>query len=488
MLAAPPHTACVLREFDDAPDPLCAFERLRSLGAGWILDSALPGGGLAAYSFVGADPYAVARIRGHALEIEVRRGADPRFSPGHHRERGDALALLRSLMPRPPSTPAPHLPFAGGAVGYLGYEIAEQMDVHRLHGRNDLELPDAVWLLVDRLIAFDHRTGRTWAVGLGLSEFEAEARQRAGASADAIERALSAPARAPGLREHAEPARAEDLDGAAYAKSVDAIQQEIAAGNVYQACLTTRVVRSWKGDPWALYRALRDANPAPFACFFELPEVAILSSSPERFLRVTREGEVESRPIKGTAPRGDDPALDTAHREALARSEKDRAENLMIVDLVRNDLGRVCATGSVQVSELMAIEAYASVFQMVSTVRGRLAPDRDAFDAVAATFPPGSMTGAPKIAAMELLDRLEPVRRSVYSGAIGYLDAWGGADLSVVIRTLLVLSGRAVLHAGGGIVADSDPADEVREALLKLRPLLGALERAERERAGPGRP
>jgi anthranilate/para-aminobenzoate synthase component I len=189
----------------------------------------------------------------------------------------------------------------------------------------------------------------------------------------------------------------------------------------------------------------------------------------------------ESRPIKGTAARGRHPGEDEANRRALAASAKDRAENLMIVDLVRNDLGRVCQTGSVHVPDLMAIESYASVFQMVSTIRGRLRPGCDVLDLVRATFPPGSMTGAPKIAAMRLLDRLESVRRAIYSGAIGYLDARGGADLSVVIRTLFIRGGRAYLHAGGGIVADSDPVAEYDESLDKLRALFLALEQAQAE-------
>jgi para-aminobenzoate synthetase component 1 len=473
----PRHTHCALREIRPAPDPLAVVGRLRDAQGAWFLDSASSGGRLARYSFLGCDPYAIARLRGRELKLEVRREADPRFPCGQHRQSGDVLALLRALLPRRPEASAPDLPFAGGAVGYLGYELAEQLDVHRLHGRDDLGLPDAAFLLVDRLVAFDHRTGRAFVLALGLAERAGEARERAELAADQLLESLAAPQPTRPTRATPQPAHAaaEPLDVAAYAKGVDAIQQEISAGNVYQACLTARTSRHCDVDPWQLYQALRRVNPAPFACFFELPEVAILGSSPERFLRVDRTGNVESRPIKGTAPRGRDAREDAARRDALARSPKDRAENLMIVDLVRNDLGRVCETGSVHVSELMAIEAYASVFQMVSTVRGRLAPDRDVFDALGATFPPGSMTGAPKIAAMRILDRLEPMRRSIYSGAIGYLDVWGGADLSVVIRTLLLREGRALLHAGGGIVADSDAAAEVREVLLKLRPLEDAL-------------
>jgi anthranilate/para-aminobenzoate synthase component I len=226
---------------------------------------------------------------------------------------------------------------------------------------------------------------------------------------------------------------------------------------------------------WRLYRALRQLSPAPFAAYLELPEVTIVSSSPERFMRLDRSGRVESRPIKGTRRRGASEEEDTLLAKELERSRKDRAENLMIVDLVRNDLGRVCQTGSVEVPELMAIEQYATVFQMVSTVRGTLRNDCDVADLLRATFPPGSMTGAPKIAAMKLIDRIEPVRRGIYSGAIGYFDSAGGLDLSVVIRTLLVRDGRVHLHSGGAVVSDSDPQGEYRESIDKIRALLAAV-------------
>jgi anthranilate/para-aminobenzoate synthase component I len=236
----------------------------------------------------------------------------------------------------------------------------------------------------------------------------------------------------------------------------------------------------FEGSALALYRSLRRENPAPFAAYLELPDVCVVGSSPERFLKLAPDRGVESRPIKGTRPRGATPDRDAALAEALVTSPKDRAENLMIVDLVRNDLGRVCETGSVRVPELMQVEAYATVFQLVSTVVGRLRSDRDAVDLVRACFPPGSMTGAPKIAAMRIAGALEPVRRGIYSGAIGYLDVRGGLDLSVVIRSLLVKAGRAYLHVGGAVVADSDPRAEYEETLDKARALRAALERARR--------
>jgi aminodeoxychorismate synthase component I len=272
-------------------------------------------------------------------------------------------------------------------------------------------------------------------------------------------------------------------DASGYAKAVDRILEEIGAGNVYQANFSQRLTLDAPVDPWQIYRALRRHNPAPFGAYLSLPGAAVLSSSPERFLRVDGSRQIESRPIKGTRPRGDDELEDSRFASELASSEKDRAENLMIVDLVRNDLGRVCAPGSISVPELMNIEAYAAVFQMVSTVTGTLATGRDAFDLLRATFPPGSMTGAPKLASISLLEKLETVRRGVYAGALGYLDLRGGLDLSVVIRTIIWKEGEAYLHVGGGVVADSSPEAEYLESLDKAKAPLAALDEALRSEA-----
>ncbi len=478
MLDPPARTALVSRELPPAADPLAAFESLRALPYPWLLDSALPSPRLGRFSLLGADPYLVVRARGGLVELECRRAARPGLAPGRRVVRGDPFDVVSRLLPTaPPRASSSPAPFVGGAVGYLGYELAACLEAVSFRGLDDLELPDAYLLFVDRAAAFDHVTGRFTLSALGFADSERAARARAERCADEFAEQLRQAVSGAGREEsRRRPATLTSFfDESAYAKAVDAAKQKIAAGDVYQACLTHRLEREYGGDAWALYRRLRRLNPAPFACFFELPEVAILSSSPERFLRLDEDRNAESRPIKGTRPRGRDPAEDAAYRRALASSAKDRAENLMIVDLVRNDLGRVCETGSVDVPELMAIEDYASVFQMVSTVRGRLRPDRDALDLVRAAFPPGSMTGAPKIAAMRILERLEPVRRGVYSGAIGYFDARGGADLSVAIRIILLRRGRAYLHAGGGIVADSDPVAEYRETLDKARPLLAAL-------------
>jgi para-aminobenzoate synthetase component 1 len=476
--AAPLRVAIATVAIEPAPEPVEAFEALRGLPEPWLLESALHAEPLGRHSFVGADPWLVLRAWGDRVELECRRPLRPELACGRHRLRADPLGVIRALLPPPPEDAPPGLPFVGGAVGSFGYELASRFEPVELSADDDLRLPDLVLLFVDRMFAWDHAQRSAVALGLGMADDLETARECARRAAREIAAAAAAgrgsdePWR--GCAGPRRPPRA-SLGREGFTRGVETILREIGAGRVYQACLTHRLELDYTGDPWKLYRELRRRSPAPFACYLELPEVSVVGSSPERFLRVEPDGRVESRPIKGTRPRGRDPEEDLRLRQELADSEKDRAENLMIVDLVRNDLGRACATGSIAVPELLAIEDYASVFQLVSTVTGRLAPERDALDLVRASFPPGSMTGAPKIAAMRLLDHLEPVRRGIYSGAIGWLDARGGADLAVVIRTLLVRQGRAYLHAGAGIVADSDPQAEWRETLDKASALLDAL-------------
>jgi para-aminobenzoate synthetase component 1 len=453
------------------------FEKLRGGTYPWLLDSALASD-CGRFSFAGANPYLVVRGRGSEIEAECLRAARPGLVVGRRHASGDLLEAVRSLFPTPPSNlEVPDLPFIGGAVGYLGYELAGQFDVHHFRGLDDLQLPDLYLLFIDRLIAYDSRDDRLYACALGFADDSKTAAARARGAIDEICAQIdgaSPPEHTVAVSRPAAPFAFFDADR--YTKAVDAAKEQIEAGEVYQVCLTHRKERDCTADPWALYRRLRELNPAPFASYFELPEVAIVSCSPERFLAVDGNRHVESRPIKGTRPRGGDAVSDRAYRDGLESSAKDRAENLMIVDLVRNDLGRVCETGSVAVPELMTIERYASVYQMVSTVCGRLRDGCDVFDLVRATFPPGSMTGAPKIAAMRILDELEPVRRGIYSGALGYFDLRGGTDLCVVIRTVLLIDGRAYLHTGGGIVADSNSAAEWQESMDKALLLEVALE------------
>jgi para-aminobenzoate synthetase component 1 len=258
------------------------------------------------------------------------------------------------------------------------------------------------------------------------------------------------------------------------------VRDYIFAGDIFQANLSQRLEAPLTEPPWTLYRRLRALNPAPFAAYVDFEDVTVLSASPERFLKVAPDGAVETRPIKGTSPRGVSPEHDAALGLALTESAKDRAENLMIVDLLRNDLSRVCAPGSVRVPELFALENYATVHHLVSTVVGQLGTGRDAIDLIRASFPGGSITGAPKVRAMEIIAELEPSRRGVYCGSIGYLSLTGAVDLSIVIRTYLVSrvgAPRVYFSVGGGIVADSDPDAEYRETLDKARALIAALVR-----------
>lgn len=454
----------------------------------WWLDSALAQPPLGRFSFTGAAPWCVLRVRGERWKCETWRAPWP-LAPESGTGAGDAFAALRALLPLrdvqiacADAEPAP-LPFVGGVVTALGYELGARLEgVHA--ARDDAPLPfaDAVALGVNRLYAFDHLAARSYAVAVSGGETQAGA--AAAARAAARELAESAPVVAasaagptPTTSRVGAPARGTSralrrgFGAQEHKAAVEQIRERIAAGDLYQACLTHRLEADFSGDAFAYYCALRTTSPAPFGAFLALPEGAVACSSPERFLRCEESGWLETRPIKGTRRRLADPLLDRAAAVALRASEKDRAENLMIVDLARNDLGRVSELGSVHVPELFAVESYASVHQLVSTVRGRLAAGRDALDAVRAAFPPGSMTGAPKIAAMRLLARMERARRGLYAGALGYLDARGGCDLAVVIRSAFLADGRIAVHTGGGIVADSDPRAEWDEAEAKAAAL-----------------
>jgi len=502
---------------------LRVIDELRLEPGFWWLDSTRTDARLGRYSFAGANPYLWLHARGFEVEIDVRRDIRPGLAKGFHRIEADPIDCARSLLPRTDSliystrtsaasgNPRWHevaglsagleLPFLGGAVGYFGYELASTIEPQlRFENGDTLELPDLSLAFVDQVLAYDHEFERLWLVGMGFGDGRSpsrlgprevavvRSRNVVDELALEIEGILSKERSVPPTGEARKTSRASrplasTADASGYAKAVDRILEEIGAGNVYQANFSQRLTVDAPVDPWQIYRALRRHNPAPFGAYLSLPGATVLSSSPERFLRVDGSRQIESRPIKGTRPRGDDELEDIRLASELASSQKDRAENLMIVDLVRNDLGRVCVPGSIRVPELMSIESYAAVFQMVSTVTGTLATGRDAFDLVRATFPPGSMTGAPKLASISLLEKLETVRRGVYAGALGYLDLRGGLDLSVVIRTIIWKDGRAYLHVGGGVVADSSPEAEYLESLDKAKAPLAALDDALRSEA-----
>lgn len=371
------------------------------------------------------------------------------------------------------------LPFemVGGYVGHLGYELRAECGSDTRHRS---ATHDAVLVSATRYVVVDHLTGDLWAVSTSPENVNdlADAQRWVGETAQRLKQLLGTPDIAPRTRPTpALPAAVDPLahlrrDRAGYLEDVESCLRQLHAGESYEICLTDELAHPFDGDPLAVYLAQRQQNPAPYAAFLRLGETQLLCSSPERFLKVDANGTAESKPIKGTAPRSTDPQADAEAAEELRTSSKTWAENLMIVDLLRNDLGRVCEVGSVEVPEFMAVESYATVHQLVSTVRGRLRQDIDAVDAVRACFPGGSMTGAPKLRTMRIIEDLEQRARGPYSGAIGYFSADGACDLNIVIRTAVIHDGEIRVGAGGAVVLDSDPAAEFDEMITKLRTAL----------------
>jgi para-aminobenzoate synthetase component I len=359
------------------------------------------------------------------------------------------------------------LPFAGGLIGYLSYDFGRRLEPLPAHAIDDLQLPDArlgvyAWAMIS-----DHQQGTSQLVfHPALPESE---RQRLLTLFSHVPAADSATFKLIG-------AFKADLTERDYRSAFMRIQAYIQSGDCYQVNFAQRFQADCQGDPWAAYCALRRACPTPFSGFMTLPDNnALLSLSPERFVQVSHR-KVETRPIKGTRPRSKDMAQDVAYAAELLNSPKDRAENLMIVDLLRNDLGRSCKTGSVTVPELFSLESYPNVHHLVSSVTGELAADKDSLDLIAGSFPGGSITGAPKIRAMQIIDELEPTRRALYCGSLMYLDVRGEMDSSIAIRSLLVKDGRVSCWGGGGIVADSECEAEYQESITKVRVLLDTLQ------------
>jgi para-aminobenzoate synthetase len=373
----------------------------------------------------------------------------------------------------------------GGFVGYLGYELKADCGSPNVHSS---DMPDALMMLANRVIAVDHVRSRTYVCAVARED-DAEADAWVEMAATAVAETLADPPAPVPMPDPENPVPHVSFQSGRgreqYLADIAHSQSELAAGESYEVCLTDQFSTDASPDPFVLYRHLRRSNPAPFAAYLKFGERAIVSSSPERFLSVDRERRVEARPIKGTISRSDDPVVDAARRAELADDEKTMAEHLMIVDLLRNDVGRVCDVDSVSVPELMAIEPYATVHQMVSTIQGYLEPDRSPVECVHSCFPGGSMTGAPKLRTMEIIDGIEDEARGVYSGAIGYFGLDGSTDLSIVIRTIVMRPGRTTIGAGGAIVMQSDPVDEFDEILLKARAPMAAVARVATGREDP---
>ena len=447
-----------LTELEYRPDSATSFRHLLRLPYSVFLDSGHGSAFAGRYDILTAAPRQTLTTVGGETEI---RSAD-----GIVRSSVDPLELLRRALGEV-DTIGGELPFTGGAIGCFAYDLGRRFERLPAIAARDIDFPEMVVGIYDWAYVIDHRDKRAWLVG--------DVPAGVGLPRRPVLPATAGPAspRPQGPFEVVSPVTA-NFTRESYARAFAAVQEHIRRGDCYQVNLAQRFAAKVRGDSYSAYLALRRINPAPFSAFLCTPYGDILSSSPERFLRVA-DGRVETRPIKGTRPRLADEGADRRQREELAASAKDRAENVMIVDLLRNDLGKACAAGSVKVSRLFEVESFAQVHHLVSTVTGALAPGRHPLDLLRGCFPGGSITGAPKLRAMEVIDALEPERRSIYCGSIGYLSANGRMDLNVAIRSLLRVGGSIYAWAGGGIVADSRVDDEFQESLDKAAGLLAVL-------------
>jgi anthranilate synthase component I len=445
----------------------------------FLLESVERGEQIGRYTFLGVRPYMRLRARGSAIEIQR----------GRHREHyeGNVFDFVKQLLSEHQPAALPGLPpFTAGAVGYFSYDVVRQLEKIGEHAQDDLSLPDCELMFFDRLLAFDHLRHQIHIMAAAdvSREKPQMAYERAVRDIAAIEKKLARGLRPAMWRKPAHPRAGKfkihaGTSRAQFLRSVERCKEYIAAGDIFQVVLSQRLDFVPEVEPFDLYRALRQVNPSPYLYFLRLGETQILGSSPEMLVRVTGR-KLEYRPIAGTHPRGRDEAEDLRLEEKMRTDEKERAEHVMLVDLGRNDLGRVSEYGSVKVKDLMYVERYSHVMHLVSALEGKLRKDLSALDAFAACFPAGTLSGAPKVRAMQIIEELEPVRRGIYGGSVLYADFAGNLDSCIGIRTMLMRGKHAYLQAGAGIVADSDPASEFQESLNKAEALLRAVEKARR--------
>jgi anthranilate synthase component 1 len=458
----------------DRLTPVMVFQRLRAAGGeSFLLESVEGGEALARYTFLSSGPSARLTVRdGEAL---LERNGETERCPGPFLSVLDRLVRPSELVPDPELPP-----LASGAVGYLTYDAARLFEAIPDRHAREGHVPDAVFLFFDAVAAFDHPRQRLLLLTTVDRSDEPDAERAVDAAVarlDELESGLSAPDPSPRETQPGAAVFTPLMPKAAFLAAVEAAKEAIGAGEIYQAVLSQRWTAPLDLDPFDVYRALRALNPSPYLFYLETREATLLGSSPEMLVRC-RGREVETRPIAGTAPRGKTAPEDAALADALRADPKERAEHVMLVDLARNDLGRVCEIGSVRVTRYADVEKFSHVQHLVSEVRGTLAPGRGAIDALEACFPAGTLTGAPKIRAMELIDGLETARRGAYGGAVGYFDCAGNCDLAIAIRTAVVEEGVCRVQAGAGIVADSVPEKEYAEAESKAKALFAAVDLA----------
>jgi len=456
-----------------------AFELLHNQPQSFFLDSGMDPQRLGRYSFVGIDPFLVMSSRGKRVTTA--------WPDGQENEQGNPFDILGRILEtyRLASSQSP-IPFCGGAVGYLSYDLCHFIERLPTTATDDLMLPESYFGFYDTILAFDNLEDKAYIISTGFSQLDEKRRlKRAGMRLEEMKSRISAPP-SPIKKENSDSSHKKakavlksNFTAEGYMKAVNRVREYIAAGDVFQVNISQRFETELTITPYELYNRLRQINPAPFASYLNFDGITIVSASPERFLRVDGDW-VETRPIKGTRPRGKNFLEDVTLAQELLNSAKDRAENVMIVDLERNDLGRVCQYGTVKVTELAILETFPTVFHLTSTVIGKLRQDKNRIDLLKAAFPGGSISGAPKVRAMEIIDELEPTRRSVYTGAIGYLGFGGNLDLNIVIRTFIIKGNKAYFQVGGGIIYDSNAEAEYQETLDKAKALIQALRLAPR--------
>ncbi|MDE1170280.1 MAG: anthranilate synthase component I [Verrucomicrobium sp.] len=460
----------------DLDTPVSAYLKLDgAVGApSFLLESAEHNGRFSRYSFLGASPRLVFTMRGEEVTLE-ERGEVRRY-----KTQADPLAELQRLMAPYRPVPVEGLPlFSGGAVGYLAYEAATHFEktVPRAK-KDDLQVPDACFLVADTLVIFDHLERRMKLLAHAYVEGDPDrAYDEAAARIEALSRHLERPIHQQLLQPGAplpENAPAINMTRDEYLSMTARMQEFIRSGDIFQIVPSQRFEIPFPGDPADLYRALRLINPSPYMFCLKLGGFSLVGCSPEVHVRA-EEGQITIRPIAGTRPRREDPAEDEAMAQELLADPKERAEHVMLVDLARNDVGRVCDFSSVKVTDFMTIERYSHVMHIVSNVTGELKPGHSAYDVMRATFPAGTLTGAPKIRAMQIIAEEEPTCRGSYGGAVGYFGFSGNLDSCIAIRTALLKDGKAYLQAGGGLVADSTPEGEYQESLNKAKAVLKAL-------------
>ncbi len=464
----------------DMLTPVSAYLRLaRGRRYSFLLESVEGGERVGRYTFLGIDPYLVLRARGEELELENR---------GRQRRRSRLLDLLRKITAQYRPVPVPGLPpFSAGAVGYIGYDLVGQFERVPAPPADDVGMPDAVLMFFSNLLVFDHVKHQIFIISNVFRDQVSVARggvkraleasyHAARAEIEGIDRLLArgTPARDE-KRRRAPLSLRSNFPRADFQRAVERAKEYIAAGDIFQVVLSQRLQASLSAPPFSVYRALRMVNPSPYMFYLQLGRDTVLGSSPEMLVKVQGR-EVEYRPIAGTRPRGATEEEDRRLEQEMLSDEKERAEHIMLVDLGRNDVGRVCQFGSVRVTDLMFVERYSHVMHLVSNIRGTLRRDLDMYDALAACFPAGTLTGAPKVRAMEIIRELEPTRRGVYGGSVLYLDFSGNMNSCITIRTMVVRRGTAYVQVGAGIVADSVPAREYEECMNKGRALLRAIE------------